>query len=160
MAIAMPVDVRAERADEIPFAEVFPILLYVILAIFTTGIVLLFTDTRYRYLETVRQVVAVALYPLQRAVQMPGEAVEYVSTYFSSQRALSADNTALKSQLLADAPAVQSYPLELLFTVTLLVLVPYLILRGPVNRIASRFVSGGGADAAGKDSGQQSKTKT
>ena len=52
------------------------------------------------------------------------------------------------------------YPLELLFTVTLLVLVPYLILRGPVNRIASRFVSGGGADAAGKDSGQQSKTKT
>jgi hypothetical protein len=29
-----------------------------------------------------------------------------------------------------------------------------------VNRIASRFVSGGGADAAGKDSGQQSKTKT
>jgi len=52
------------------------------------------------------------------------------------------------------------YPLELLFTVTLLVLVPYLILRGPVNRIASRFVSGGGADAAGKDAGQQSKTKT
>jgi hypothetical protein len=31
----MPVDVGAERADEIPFAEVFPILLYVILAIFT-----------------------------------------------------------------------------------------------------------------------------
>src|SRR6266571_1855860 len=52
------------------------------------------------------------------------------------------------------------YPLELLFTVTLLVLVPYLILRGLVNRIASRFVSGGGADAAGKDSGQQSKTIT
>src|SRR5438067_8044946 len=52
------------------------------------------------------------------------------------------------------------YPLELLFTVTLLVLVPYLILRGPVNRIASRFVSGGGADAAGKNSGQQSKTIT
>src|SRR5881398_826795 len=52
------------------------------------------------------------------------------------------------------------YPLELLFTVTLLALVPYLILRGPVNRIASRFVSGGGADAAGKDSGEQSKTIT
>jgi len=33
--------------------------------------------------------------------------------------------------------------------VTLLVLVPYLILRA-VNRIASRFVSGGGADAAGR----------
>ena len=32
------------------------------------------------------------------------------------------------------------YPLELLFTATLLALVPYLILRGPVNRIASRFI--------------------
>jgi hypothetical protein len=52
------------------------------------------------------------------------------------------------------------YPLELLFTVTLLVLVPYLILRGPVNRIARRFVRGGGAEAAGKDSGQQTKTIT
>lgn len=31
----MPVDVRAERSGEIPFAEVFPILLYVVLAIFT-----------------------------------------------------------------------------------------------------------------------------
>ena len=52
------------------------------------------------------------------------------------------------------------YPLELLFTVTLLVLVPYLILRGPMNRIARRFVRGGGAEAAGKDSGQQTKTIT
>jgi hypothetical protein len=31
------------------------------------------------------------------------------------------------------------YPLELLFTATLLALVPYLMLRGPVNRIAQRF---------------------
>jgi hypothetical protein len=31
------------------------------------------------------------------------------------------------------------YPLELLFTATLLALVPYLILRGPFNRIARRF---------------------
>ena len=32
------------------------------------------------------------------------------------------------------------YPLELLFTATLLALVPYFILRGLVNRIASRFI--------------------
>jgi hypothetical protein len=31
------------------------------------------------------------------------------------------------------------YPLELIFTATLLALVPYIILRGPVNRIASLF---------------------
>ena len=32
------------------------------------------------------------------------------------------------------------YPLELLFTATLLALVPYLFLRGPFNRIARLFV--------------------
>lgn len=34
------------------------------------------------------------------------------------------------------------YPLELLFTATLLALVPYFILRGPVNRIARLFTTG------------------
>src|SRR5450631_249333 len=74
------------------------------------SLALLFTDTRYRYLENVRQVVAVALYPLQRAVQMPGEALAFVGTYFSSQRALAGDNALLKQQLLADAPVLQNYP--------------------------------------------------
>jgi hypothetical protein len=34
------------------------------------------------------------------------------------------------------------YPLELLFTAALLAVVPYVILRGPVNRIARRFIGG------------------
>jgi hypothetical protein len=33
------------------------------------------------------------------------------------------------------------FPLELLFTATLLALVPYFILRGPVNRVANRFLN-------------------
>lgn len=45
------------------------------------------------------------------------------------------------------------YPLELLFTATLLALVPYFILRGPVNRIARRFI-GSGAESADKDAGR------
>jgi hypothetical protein len=36
------------------------------------------------------------------------------------------------------------YPLELLFTATLLALVPYLVLRGPANRVAARFISAPG----------------
>lgn len=32
------------------------------------------------------------------------------------------------------------YPLELLFTATLLALVPYVLLRGPINRIARLFL--------------------
>jgi len=74
------------------------------------SLALLFTDTRYRYLESVRRVVAVALYPVQRVVQMPGEALSYIGSYFSSQRALATDNAALRQQLLTDAPAVQNYP--------------------------------------------------
>ena len=50
------------------------------------------------------------------------------------------------------------YPLELLFTATLLALVPYLILRGPVNRIASRFIlPDSAAEGADKNAGNRPK---
>src|SRR5216683_3032748 len=75
------------------------------------SLALLFADTRYRYLENVRQAVAVALYPIQRAVLLPGEAFEYFGAYFASQRTLASDNAAVKQQLLAQAPAVQGFPL-------------------------------------------------
>ncbi len=73
------------------------------------SLALLFTDTRYRYLENVRQAVAAVLYPLQRLVQWPGEAVGYATTYFTSQRTLADDNAALKQELLVQAPAMQGY---------------------------------------------------
>jgi rod shape-determining protein MreC len=73
------------------------------------SLALLFADTRYRYLESVRHAVATVLYPLQRVLQVPGEALAYVATYFSSQRALAGDNRMLKERLLADAPAIQAY---------------------------------------------------
>jgi rod shape-determining protein MreC len=47
---------------------------------------------------------------MQRIVQIPGEALAYVGTYFSSQRALVDDNAALQGQLLSQAPLVQAYP--------------------------------------------------
>jgi len=75
------------------------------------SLALLFTDTRYRYLEDVRQAVGAALYPLQRLVQWPGEAVAYAATYFTSQRTLADDNAALKQELLVEAPAMQGYRL-------------------------------------------------
>ena len=73
------------------------------------SLALLFTDTRYRYLENVRQVAAVVLYPLQRAVQFPGEALAYVGAYFVvAAGRWPRDNALLKQQLLADAPIVQA----------------------------------------------------
>src|ERR1700681_3721933 len=81
------------------------------LAVFALlSLALLFADTRYRYLEDIRRGAAIVLYPMQRIVQMPGEALAYVGTYFSSQRALADDNAALQAQLLSQAPLVQGYP--------------------------------------------------
>src|SRR5271169_932862 len=75
------------------------------------SLALLFTDTRYRYLENVRQAVATTLYPLQRIVLLPGEAVAYATTYFTKQRTLADDNATLEQDLLAQAPAMQGYQL-------------------------------------------------
>lgn len=75
------------------------------------SLALLFADTRYRYLENVRQTVGMVLYPLQRLVQLPGEAIAQVIHFFSSQHALTEDNAALRQQLLSEAPSVQGYQL-------------------------------------------------
>lgn len=73
------------------------------------SLALLFLDTRYRYLENIRQVVAIALYPLQRAAQMPSEAIGYVGSYFVTQRSLVEENAALKRRLLDQGVAAQGY---------------------------------------------------
>jgi rod shape-determining protein MreC len=73
------------------------------------SLALLFADTRYRYLENVRQVVAVALYPVQRALQVPGAAFAYVADYFGSKRRLADENAMLRQELVERAPATQGY---------------------------------------------------
>jgi len=72
------------------------------------SIALLFADTRFRYLEGVRQVVAVALYPFQRAILLPSEAFNYVTDYFTSKRQLADENARLKEQLAAQTPRASS----------------------------------------------------
>lgn len=73
------------------------------------SIALLFLDTRYRYLEQVRQVVAIALYPLQRAAAIPGEILESVGAYFASKEALTRENERLKRALVERGTAVQGF---------------------------------------------------
>jgi rod shape-determining protein MreC len=73
------------------------------------SIALLFVDTRFHYLEGIRRVAAVALYPLQRAAQLPGEVLADIGGYFASLQALSEENTALKRQLVERAAAAQGF---------------------------------------------------
>jgi rod shape-determining protein MreC len=73
------------------------------------SLALLFADTRYRYLESVRQAVAIVLYPVERALELPGAAFAYVSDYFGSKRRLADENAMLRQELVARAPATQGY---------------------------------------------------
>jgi rod shape-determining protein MreC len=72
------------------------------------SLALLFADTRFRYLEGIRAVAVTVLYPLQRAVALPGEALGWVGGYFASKRALTDDNAAMKQELLAQGLATQA----------------------------------------------------
>jgi rod shape-determining protein MreC len=71
------------------------------------SLVLMFADTRFRYLEGIRQVTAAALSPFQRALQIPGEALAWTDAYFASKRALADENAALRQQLLSDSLSAQ-----------------------------------------------------
>jgi rod shape-determining protein MreC len=73
------------------------------------SIALLIADARFHYLEQARLIAAIVLYPVQRAVELPGEALSYVGTYFTSQRELAEENAALKQQLVERGPAVQGF---------------------------------------------------
>jgi rod shape-determining protein MreC len=101
--------IRHVSADPPPFFHRGPAPLTRLAFFGLLSIALMFADTRYRYLEGMRQVAAVALYPLQRAVQMPGEALGWVAAYFGSKRTLADDNAGLKQELVAIAPSVQGY---------------------------------------------------
>ncbi|MBK7332273.1 MAG: rod shape-determining protein MreC [Betaproteobacteria bacterium] len=73
------------------------------------SIVLLFVDARFRYLEDVRQAAGAILFPLQRLVRVPGEALDSVAAYFASKRDLERENERLRSELIAQSPAAQGY---------------------------------------------------
>jgi rod shape-determining protein MreC len=75
------------------------------------SVALLFLDTRYRYLEHIRAVAAVVVYPLQRAAQVPGELLGAVGAFFASQRALADENAELKRRLVEQAAPAQGYAL-------------------------------------------------
>ena len=64
---------------------------------------LLFVDSRYRYLESTRNVLAVMIYPFQRLTALPGETLGRIATYFETQSRLLEDNSRLRQQHDADA---------------------------------------------------------
>ena len=61
-------------------------------------------DARFHYAESVRQVVALAAYPIQRVAMAPADLFNGVVNYFGSAAALREENSALKMKQLRAAP--------------------------------------------------------
>jgi rod shape-determining protein MreC len=94
-------------ADPPPFFHRGPSPLTRLAFVVVVSIALMFADTRFKYLEGIRQAAAVALYPVQRAVQMPGEALAWLGAYFGSKRALEDENANIKRELVTQTQAAQ-----------------------------------------------------
>jgi len=68
------------------------------------AVLLMVLDARFRYAESVRQVVALAAYPIQRVAMAPVDLFHSVVNYFGSTAALQEENTALRTKQLRAAP--------------------------------------------------------
>ncbi len=70
---------------------------------------LLVADARYQYLNAVRQVVAVVVYPLQRLAGTPGVIFDRIGDFFVTQARLHNDNTRLAEQNLQNAAKLRQF---------------------------------------------------
>ena len=72
------------------------------------SLILLYVDARFHYMEAMRNVIAVALYPLQRLADVPGQAVSRIGTFFVSQSYLQRENDRLSHENFLHAGQLQS----------------------------------------------------
>ncbi|POA96794.1 rod shape-determining protein MreC [Chromobacterium sinusclupearum] len=80
------------------------------------SIVLLIGDSRYGLMEQAREALSLALYPVQRAVNLPAQAMRHVGDYLTSQTELKQENTALRArqmQMTAQLSRLQTLEREL-----------------------------------------------
>lgn len=73
------------------------------------SVVLLFADTRYRYLEQLRELAALVLHPVQRVVLWPVRAIADAGAYLVAKGSLEAENQALRRRLVDQAMAAQGH---------------------------------------------------
>lgn len=73
------------------------------------SIALLISDARYQYLEGIRQVASVIIYPLQRLASAPGAMLNRMGEFFVTLSALRTENTQLAGQNLQNAATLQKY---------------------------------------------------
>ena len=92
-----------------PFFKRGPTPLVRLLLCVLLSVALLIADARYRYLDGIRQVVSVVVYPLQRLAGTPRVMLDAVGDFFVTHASLRAQNTKLSTQSLQDAVALRKY---------------------------------------------------
>ncbi len=73
------------------------------------ALVLMFIDSRFRTLNSVRSVIASIVHPMQSVALMPLNAWRAGATWLESRNAVQSENDALRQRALKDAQAVQGY---------------------------------------------------
>lgn len=73
------------------------------------SVAMLVSDARYKYLDGVRQIVAIVVYPLQRLAGAPGAILDRIGEFFVTQSALRTENARFSEQLLQNALILQKY---------------------------------------------------
>jgi len=73
------------------------------------SIALLLADARYGYLENIRKIASVIVYPLQRLAGAPRGLLDSVGEFFVTQNALRTENAKLAAQNLNDAVVLRKY---------------------------------------------------
>lgn len=72
------------------------------------SLILLYADARFHYMESMRKVVAVVLFPLQNLADVPGELGSRVSSFFVTQSSLQRDNERLARENFLNAGLLQT----------------------------------------------------
>ena len=72
------------------------------------SLILLYADARFHYMEGVRKVIGVVLYPLQKIVDVPGDLVSGIGSFFVGQSYLKEENERLARQNFLNAGLLQT----------------------------------------------------
>lgn len=72
------------------------------------SVILLYADARFHYMESMRKVVAVVLFPLQHLADVPGELGSRISSFFVTQSSLQRDNERLARDNFLNAGLLQT----------------------------------------------------
>lgn len=91
-----------------PFFKRGPSLLTRLSFFAALSLILLYADARFHYMESMRKVVAVVLFPLQHLADVPGELGSRVSNFFVTQSSLQRDNERLARDNFLNAGLLQT----------------------------------------------------